>query len=130
MKHKFSDLIDVAGVQRLTDLFYKATGIPSAIVGFDGTAITGSGWQEICTNFHRVNPETRQRCTESDTIIANQLEAGQRYTVYKCKNGLVDAAAPIIVEGDHVANFVTGQFLFEPPGPHVLLGTGPAVRFR
>ena len=115
MKHKFSDLIDVAGVQRLTDLFYKATGIPSAIVGFDGTAITGSGWQEICTNFHRVNPETRQRCTESDTIIANQLEAGQRYTVYKCKNGLVDAAAPIIVEGDHVANFVTGQFLFEPP---------------
>ena len=34
MKHKFSDLIDVAGVQRLTDLFYKATGIPSAIDRF------------------------------------------------------------------------------------------------
>ena len=115
MKHRFFDLIEVAKVQRLTDLFYAATGIPASVIDLDGTVITGSGWQEICTNFHRVNAETRERCIESDTVIANQIGAGQKYTVYGCKNGLIDAATPITIEGEHVANFFTGQFLFHPP---------------
>ena len=28
---------------------------------------------------------------------------------------MIDAAVPIVVEGEHVANFFTGQFLFQPP---------------
>ncbi len=115
MKYGFSDLIDVAAVQRLTDLFHTATGMASAVIDLDGIVLTGSGWQRLCTDFHRVNPETRQRCIESDTIIANQVAAGQKYTLYNCKNGLVDAATPIAIEGEHVANFFTGQFLLEPP---------------
>ena len=115
MKQRFSDLIEVAKVQRLTDLFYTATGIPASVIDLDGTVITGSGWQEICTNFHRVNDETRERCIESDTVIANQIGAGQKYTVFGCKNGLIDAATPIAIEGEHVANFFTGQFLFHAP---------------
>ena len=115
MKQRFSDLIEVAKVQRLTDLFYTATDIPASVIDLDGTVITGSGWQEICTNFHRVNAETRERCIESDTVIANEIGAGQKYTVYGCKNGLIDAATPITIEGEHVANFFTGQFLFHSP---------------
>ena len=115
MKHRFSDLIDTAKVQRLTDLFHKATGIPASIIGLDGVIITGSGWQDLCTNFHRVNPETVERCIESDTLIANQVAAGQKYALYTCKNGLIDAAAPIVIDGEHTANFFTGQFLFEAP---------------
>ena len=115
MKYPFSELIDVARVQGLTDLFYRATGIPASVIGLDGSILTGSGWQDLCTRFHRVNPSTRQRCIESDTRIANRLEAGEQYTVYKCKNGLIDAASPIIIEGKRLANFFTGQFLFQPP---------------
>ena len=115
MKHRFTDLIDVNRVQRLTDLFYQATGMPTAVIDLDGAILTRSGWQPLCTDFHRANLETRRRCIESDTIIANQLEAGQKYTMYKCKNGLVDAATPIAVNGDHLANFFTGQFFLEPP---------------
>lgn len=115
MKHRFSNLIDVAKVQQLTDLFHKATGIPASIIGLDGVIITGSGWQDLCTNFHRANPETTKGCIESDTVIANQVAEGQTYTLYKCKNGLIDAAAPIVIDGEHVANFFTGQFLFEAP---------------
>ena len=115
MNYPFSELIDVGRVQGLTDLFSRATGIPASIVGLDGSILTGSGWQDICTHFHRVNPETRQRCIESGTRIANQLEAGSRCTVSRCKNGLIDGAAPITIEGEHLANFVIGQFLFQPP---------------
>jgi PAS domain S-box-containing protein len=115
MKYTFPDLVDVAKVQRLTDLFYTATGIPASVIGLDGTIITRSGWQAVCTDFHRTNARTARRCMESDTIIASKVAVGQRYTVYRCKNGLIDAATPITIDGDHVANFFTGQFLFEPP---------------
>jgi PAS domain S-box-containing protein len=113
--HSFSDLVDVAEVQRLTDISYQATGMPSSIIALDGSIITGSGWREICNGFHRLNPETRRRCLESDTCIANQIEAGTRYTIYQCKNGLIDAATPLKVHDEHVANFFTGQFLLRMP---------------
>jgi hypothetical protein len=35
--------------------------------------------------------------------------------IYNCKNGLNDAAAPIKIRNEHVANFYIGQFFFEPP---------------
>lgn len=115
MRYKLTDLIDVTKVQRLTDLFYQATGMASAVIDLEGVVLTGSGWRPVCTDFHRKNAGTRKRCIESDTVIANQVAAGQKYTMYKCKNGVIDAATPIVIEGAHVANFFTGQFLLEPP---------------
>ncbi|MHB8110961.1 MAG: PocR ligand-binding domain-containing protein [Syntrophorhabdaceae bacterium] len=115
VRYNFSELVDIPRVQRLTDLFFRATGIVAALVTLDGTVLTRSGWQDICLRFHRINPDTRQRCIESDTHIANKIESGQKYSLYRCKNGLIDAAVPIVVEGEHVANFFTGQFLFETP---------------
>ncbi len=115
IQYNFSELVDIPRVQRLTDLFFKATGIVTAVVTRDGSVLTRSGWQDICSRFHRINPDTRQRCIESDTHIANKIESGQKYSLYQCRNGLIDAAVPIVVEGEHVANFFTGQFLFQPP---------------
>ena len=115
MKYTFSGLIGVAKVQRLNDLFYTATGIPAAILDPEGAIITCSGWQEICTKFHRVNEGTARQCVESDTVLANRIGVGRKYTVYKCGNGLVVAASPVIVGDEHAANFVTSQFLFHPP---------------
>lgn len=114
-KHIFSELVEVEKVRNLTDLFYRATGMPSSVIGLDGEIITGSGWQHICKDFHRVNPHTRDRCIECDTVIANRIESERKYTVYRCSNGLIDAATPIFIEGEHVANLFTGQFLFGPP---------------
>jgi signal transduction histidine kinase/ActR/RegA family two-component response regulator len=62
-----------------------------------------------------VNPETAARCRQSDTVLAGRLRGGETYNVYRCRNGLVDVAVPIHVCGEHVANFFTGQFFFEPP---------------
>ena len=39
----------------------------------------------------------------------------RKSSLYTCRNGLTDAAAPIIVEGEHIANFFVGQFVTEPP---------------
>ena len=115
MRYKFSDLVDIDELQALTDSFHKVAGLLTAVLDLDGNILIASGWQDICTKFHRVNPETSKKCTESDTALENQLQKGERYIVYQCKNGLIDVVVPIIVEGEHIGNLFTGQFLYAPP---------------
>lgn len=112
---RFAELVDVADLKSLCESFTAATGVVTAIVDLEGNVLSATGWQGICSLFHRAHPATRQRCLESDTALAGQLQAGQAYNIYRCKNGLIDVAVPILVGGEHVANFFTGQFFFEPP---------------
>ncbi len=95
--------------------FSEAFGIANAVIDVDGTVIVHAGWQDVCAGFHRANAETCSRCVESDTSLAASMMQGAHFAVYACPNGLVDAAAPIIVAGEHVANVFTGQLLTEPP---------------
>lgn len=112
---KFSELVDVGELQQLCESFTRLTGAVTAVLDLDGNILVSTGWQEICTRFHRANPQTAARCRESDTALAGQLSHGETYNVYRCKNGLVDVAVPITIAGEHVANFFTGQFFFETP---------------
>lgn len=114
-EYKFSELIDIDELQSLLESFYTATGFGSAIVDLEGEILTGTGWSDICTKFHRVHPVTRKKCIESDTVLATELKNGEGYHIYKCKNGLIDVAVPIIIEGIHMGNLFTGQLLFEAP---------------
>jgi ligand-binding sensor protein len=115
MKYNFEELIDIPRLQELTDELHMAASIASAIVTMDGKVLTGSGWQRICTEFHRQHPETEKDCIESDTKIRKQLDDGEPFAIYKCPRGLVDASSPVIIDGEHVANFFAGQVFLEPP---------------
>ncbi len=115
MKYKLSDLIDIEKNQRLLDSFCDAVGIAAAIIDLEGEVLVGSRWQRICTDFHRVNERTYEKCIESDTQLANELQHGKRFSIYQCRNGLTDAASPIIIEDEHIANAFVGQFLLKTP---------------
>jgi len=95
--------------------FHKATHVSSAVYEVDGTKLATSGWESICINFHRRDPRTRRRCVESDTILVDAMLAGRKYVVYRCRNGMMDAVAPVMVRGEHVANIFSGQVFFEKP---------------
>jgi PAS domain S-box-containing protein len=115
MSYSISQLVDMARVQQLSEAFYAATGIPMSVVNLQGEVIAGSGWQTLCTQFHWLNPRTRVRCMESNAILAGRLSATQKYALHRCLNGLIDAAMPIIVEGETLATMFTGQFFLAPP---------------
>lgn len=112
---RFPDFVDVGELQGLFDDFSAFTTVATAILDLDGRILVASGWQDLCTRFHRVHPTTAARCLESDTVLAGHLSSGGSYNVYRCKNGLIDVAVPITIGGVHVANFFIGQFFFEPP---------------
>jgi len=115
MKYNFKELVDISKLQELTDELYIAASIPSAIVSMDGEVLTGSGWQRICTDFHRQHPECKKDCFESDIKIRKQLNKGESFAIYKCPRGLVDASSPVIIAGEHVANIFSGQLFLKPP---------------
>ncbi len=115
MKYQLTDLLDIPRLQSALDCLYTSSKIPSAIIDNDGKVHTGSGWQDICTKFHRVHPEARKRCIESDLYITDHIHEANPSITYKCPHGLVDSATPIIIEGEHVGNVFTGQLFLEDP---------------
>jgi len=113
-EYSFSDLVDIELLQKLFTSYYMITKIPNAILDADNNILFGLGWQDICTQFHRVCPETLQRCFQSDSYISEHL-MDSAYVGYRCLNGLMDYATPIIIEGRHLATIFLGQFIHEPP---------------
>ncbi len=114
MNYKFSDLVNIKKLQKILKNFHSFIELPMAIVDVDGAFIIDIGFQDICKKFHRSCPETYLRCQKSDSYIKYRVHEN-KCIVYKCENGLTDMAAPIIIEGNHLASFFIGQFLFEKP---------------
>src|SRR6266540_2886707 len=112
MPWKLPNFIDIPNLQMLMDRFYAATAIPVGIIASDGEILVATGWQEICTRFHRSHPVTAERCRQSDDYIKTRLTT-ETYVEYKCRNGLWDLAVPIIIGGEHVATLFLGQFFYD-----------------
>ncbi len=94
------------------DNFYTLAHIPMSIIDLKGRVLVGVGWQQICTRFHRVHPETCEHCLESDTQLSRDIPPGE-FKLYKCRNNMWDIATPIVVGGQHVGSLFSGQFFFE-----------------
>ena len=110
--YSLAELIEPATLQSLMDDFYKLTHVPVSIVDSEGRVLVGVGWQDICTKFHRVHPETCKACLESDTQLSAGVLPGE-FRIYKCKNHMRDIATPLMVGGQQVGNVFSGQFFFD-----------------
>ncbi|MCP4692539.1 MAG: ATPase, partial [Desulfobacterales bacterium] len=116
MTHTFSHLIDLDEIKALMDGYCQAMGLASTIVDLDGNLLVKSNMRQICKKFHRANPGMRARCIESDGVLAKQLlQGGRERAVYRCKNGLYKAVAPIIIRSEHLLILSMSQFFSEPP---------------
>ncbi len=114
--HDLKEMVDVPRIQSMMDDMYRLTGMSAAVIDVQGNVLVASGWQGICTEFHRKHPETNKNCTESDTELSMGIEKGD-FKLYKCKNNLCDMATPIMVEGVLVGNVFCGQFFLADDVP-------------
>jgi PAS domain S-box-containing protein len=71
-----------------------------------------TGWQDICTQFHRKHPETLKNCIESDLELSAGIAPGS-FKAYRCKNHMWDIATPMVVGGKHMGNLYLGQFFYD-----------------
>lgn len=109
-----TDLIDVQVLQKIQNGFSKYTGMAALTTDANGKPVTkGSGFTEFCMNLTRSTESGMARCAECDIRGALlTLEKGES-VVYKCHAGLLDFAAPIMVEGTCVGSFIGGQVCSE-----------------
>jgi PAS domain S-box-containing protein len=109
---KFKELINIDILCDMAENLYAASGIPIGIIDVDGTIHVKTGWQDICTKYHRIHPSTCSRCITSDNYINEHLKDGG-YIAYRCLNHMWDIAMPIIVAGEHMATIFLGQFFYD-----------------
>jgi ligand-binding sensor protein len=75
--------------------------------------LSKSGWRNIARSSSS-NSGTACIC-KIGYRISRKLEEGKKYHFYKCINGLIDVAVPIVIRDEHIANLFSGQFFFEEP---------------
>ncbi len=107
-----ADIVDCHAIQQIMDEFYRLTQIGVGMIDLQGRVLVGTGWQTICTRFHRIHPVTAGHCVESDTLLSRGVAPGA-YRTYRCKNGMWEMVTPIMVGTKHIGNLFLGQFLFD-----------------
>ncbi len=107
---KLTELIDVKALQRIQDGFSAFTGMAALTTDEKGVPVTqGSGFTDFCFRLTRQSELGCKRCEECDRQGAlKTLEKGEP-VIYHCHAGLVDYAAPIMVDGTFIGSFIGGQ---------------------
>lgn len=116
--YSFDQLVDLEQVRQLLESHHQFSGMAYGLFDPEENKLIAVGWQDICIQYHRVHPMTAARCRESDAFIKSHLaEYHGGLLEYRCKNGMIDIAMPILIEGEHLATLFTGQFFYEDDPP-------------
>ena len=115
-EEELANIIDSQALQTLMDKLYAVTKMGIGIIDLKGSVLVGTGWQDICTKFHRSNLDTLSNCIESDLKLSSGVKPGE-FRAYKCKNNMWDIVTPIFIGKKHVGNVFLGQFFYEDEVP-------------
>lgn len=110
---RIEDVVDLQVLQRIQDTFAKAMGVGAVTVGRYGNEITRpSNFQPIC-RLIRSTPAGLARCHTCDANGGRSAYLTGCPSTYICMSGLMDVAAPIIIEGQYLGCILCGQVLIE-----------------
>ncbi len=109
------DIIDRNTLQSLQDAFADATGMAALTTDDTGSVTELSNPTDFCMNFTRKSKVGCERCNKCDLEGGAEANRTGRPAVYFCHGGLVDFAAPIILNGEHIGSLIGGQVLTEEP---------------
>lgn len=109
------DIIDRQTLQSLQDAFADATGMAALTTDDTGAVTELSNGTDFCMGFTRASKIGCERCNQCDLMGGEESSKTGKPAVYYCHGGLVDFAAPIILNGKHIGSLIGGQVLPEPP---------------
>jgi diguanylate cyclase (GGDEF)-like protein len=104
------DIIDIADLQKLQDSFAKANRVASTIIDLNGRQITQfSNYSRVCQLIRQTEKGNANCIRSGKTLGGISLETRQPSCHFCLSVGFVDAAAPIVIEDVHIANWLIGQ---------------------
>ena len=113
---KLTDVIDLNFLQRFQDDFATGVGLASVTVDIDGNPVTNpSRYTRFCQNYTHSTECGDKRCAESHRKGGEEAARLGKPVVYECHAGLIDFAAPILLEGRQIGTILGGQVLTDLP---------------
>lgn len=113
---EIKDIIDIKLLQKFQDDFAFAMNCASVTVDKDGNPVTNpSSYTTFCDKFVHSTKIGDDRCAASHKRMGEEAARTGKPYVGLCHAGLVDFAAPIIIEGRLIGTVLGGQMLTEAP---------------
>lgn len=113
---EIKDIIDIKLLQRFQDDFAFAMNCASVTVDRNGNPVTNpSSYTRFCNNLVHSTKKGDDRCALSHRRMGEEAARTGKPFVGLCHAGLVDFAAPIIVEGKLLGTVLGGQMLTDEP---------------
>ncbi|WP_459480357.1 PocR ligand-binding domain-containing protein [Clostridium saccharoperbutylacetonicum] len=113
---EIKDIIDIDLLQKFQDDFAFAMNCASVTVDKDGTPVTKpSSYTRFCDGFIHTTKKGDDRCAASHKRMGEEAARTGKPYIGPCHAGLVDFAAPIIVEGKLIGTVLGGQMVTESP---------------
>ena len=109
---KLIDMIDINILQQFQNDFANGFGLASVTVDLEGNPITKpSRYTRFCKEYTHSTACGEKRCAESHRKGGEEATRIGKPVIYECHAGLIDFAAPIIIEGHQVGTVLGGQIL-------------------
>jgi ligand-binding sensor protein/prefoldin subunit 5 len=113
---EIKDIIDIKLLQKFQDDFAFAMNCASVTVDKTGNPITNpSSFTRFCDNLVHSTRKGNDRCALSHKRMGEEAARTGKPFIGLCHAGLVDFAAPIIVEGKLIGTVLGGQMLTDEP---------------
>lgn len=94
----------------MQNAFSRLTGFAALVTDADGIAVTErSNFSDFCMKHIRSHPLGKKLCEQCDKFGAHQAYIRGESFDYYCHTGLIDFAAPIVIEDEVVSCFIGGQ---------------------
>jgi len=109
------DIINIPTLQKFLDNFAIGMNCAAVSVDREGKELTKpSHYRPFCQNFIHATTVGDARCAKCHNEMGEEsIKIGKPY-INRCHAGLIDFAAPIIVDGEHLGTVLGGQILDEP----------------
>jgi ligand-binding sensor protein len=125
---QLKDVLDIELLQKFQDNFAESMDIASVTVDINGTPVTKpSSYTRFCQDFTHATTVGDNRCAESHKKGGEEaVRTGKPY-IYTCHAGLIDFAAPILVNGTHIGTILGGQILTRKPEENLFRKTANEI---
>ncbi len=115
---RINDLVDIKTLQEILDAFTTTTGLMANIVDVDGVSIFPRKGIKKCCKFCRIIYSLeggKNRCQAAYKRAGKQAALFGEPYIFRCPSGLIEWAAPIILNDEHVGTIICGQVLMWEP---------------
>lgn len=122
------DIIPIELLQRFQDNFAIGMRVASVTVDRDGKPITKpSSYTKFCDRFVQQSPIGNSCCAESHNRMGMEAMRSGKPFIGPCHAGLIDFAAPVLIDGHLLGSVLGGQILNKKPDADAVKATAHRI---